>query len=251
MPTRDVQPAGEPLGFPRCPACAYVRQGPAYICTGCASKTIEAIAHRSCEICSQALDDDGSCRNWLCNDPGRRITSIAAIAYLSGDLQKVIHRYKYDGKTGWALVFGRLLSGWLADHAHASWPDLVIANPTYVEPGSDAIGHVEQIIRAAAAEDVMEIWPFDLEDPAAIIKTGPTDKSAGGTMSEKAAAGKRLARLLNVPDPERTAGRSILVFDDVCTTGSQLNAVAGCLLDEGGAAEVHGLVLARAAWRPR
>lgn len=190
MPKSDTQPAGEPLGFPRCPTCAYVRQGPAYICTACASKTIEAIARRSCEVCSQVLDDDGLCRNWLCNDPGRRIKSINAIAYLSGDLHRVIRRYKYDGKTGWSLIFGRLLSGWLAENAHARWPDLVIANLTYIEPDSGIIGHVERIIRSAADEDVMEIWPFDLDDPAAIIKTGPTEKSAGGTAFEKAAAAR-------------------------------------------------------------
>jgi predicted amidophosphoribosyltransferase len=40
-----------------------------------------------------------------------------------------------------------------------------------------------------------------------------------------------------------------LLVDDVCTTGTQLDAVAGCLLDQGGAARVEGVVLARAAWR--
>lgn len=40
--------------------------------------------------------------------------------------------------------------------------------------------------------------------------------------------------------------RPRLDWDDVCTTGRQLNAVAECLLDEGGAARVRGLVLGRA-----
>jgi len=35
----------------------------------------------------------------------------------------------------------------------------------------------------------------------------------------------------------------------VCTTGTQLDAVAGVLLDQGGAARVEGVVLARALWR--
>ncbi|MGO9726211.1 MAG: hypothetical protein ACLPN6_12790 [Streptosporangiaceae bacterium] len=41
-------------------------------------------------------------------------------------------------------------------------------------------------------------------------------------------------------------GRDILVFDDVGTTGYQLNAVADCLLDQGQTARVRALVLARA-----
>jgi predicted amidophosphoribosyltransferase len=42
---------------------------------------------------------------------------------------------------------------------------------------------------------------------------------------------------------------TVLVYDDICTTGGQLDAVAGCLHDQGGAARVEGVVLARAPWR--
>jgi predicted amidophosphoribosyltransferase len=41
------------------------------------------------------------------------------------------------------------------------------------------------------------------------------------------------------------------VYDDIATTGGQLDAVAGCLLDEGGATRVEGVVFARAPWRGR
>ena len=43
--------------------------------------------------------------------------------------------------------------------------------------------------------------------------------------------------------------KTVVFIDDVCTTGTQLNAVAGVLLDEGGAARVEAVVLARAPWR--
>jgi predicted amidophosphoribosyltransferase len=36
--------------------------------------------------------------------------------------------------------------------------------------------------------------------------------------------------------------------DDICTTGGQADAIAGCLLDQGNAARVDA-VLARAPWR--
>ena len=41
----------------------------------------------------------------------------------------------------------------------------------------------------------------------------------------------------------------MLIYDDVATTGTQLDAVAGCLLDQGAAARVEAVVLARAQWR--
>jgi predicted amidophosphoribosyltransferase len=251
MPPPEPFPAGEPLGFPRCQRCPYVRVGPARICAECASEALERIVRQACPVCSQMLADDGSCPNWLCDDPGRRIERINAIAYLSGELRVKIHRYKYEGKTGWSLIFGRLLLGWLQANAAKVRPDLIIANPTYLSAGSAGPGHVERILRSAAREDLLEAWPFDVTDPGAIIKIGPTEKSAGRTATAKRNAGRELRAVLRIPDPQRTAGQSILVFDDVCTTGSQLNAVAARLLDEGGAAQVRGLVLARAPWRPR
>ena len=104
---------------------------------------------------------------------------------------------------------------------------------------------------SAAKEDLLEAWPFDVMEPAIIVKTGPTDKSAGRTANAKRAAARELGSLLRIPDPELTVGRDILVFDDVCTTGSQLDAVAACLLDHGEARSVRGVVLARAPWRPK
>jgi predicted amidophosphoribosyltransferase len=241
-------PAGEPLGFPKCIRCPYRRTGPARICVSCASKTLEGIEPSACPVCSQLLGADGTCPNWLCDDPQRRIERIDAIAYLSGALRVKIHRYKYDGKTGWSLIFGRLLVGWLEAHTADDPPDLIVANPTFTRPDGPDIGHVERIIDSAAIEDAEERWAFDVET---VIKTGPTEKSAGRTAAAKRASAAELRRLLEIPDPAVTEGRKILVFDDVCTTGSQLNAVAECLLEEGNAARVRGLVLARAPWRPR
>ena len=203
-------------------------------------------------MCCQILGDDGTCPNWLCGDPRRRIERIDAIAYLSGALRDRVHRYKYGGKTGWSLIFGRLVVGWLEAHTAAEPPDLIVANPTFIERDSADVGHVERIIESASTADAEERWAFDVETPdPAIIKTGPTEKSAGRTAGAKRTSAAALRRLLEIPDAPATEGRKILVFDDVCTTGSQLDAVADCLLEEGHASEVRGLVLARAPWRPR
>jgi predicted amidophosphoribosyltransferase len=244
-----VLPAGEPPGFPQCPACPYRLMGPARICVACASQTLDAIAPRACPVCSQRLEDESTCRNSLCRNPNRRIERIDAIAYHSGPIQDKIQSYKYEGKFGWSLIFGRLVVGWLEAHADKDPPDLIVANPTYVGPGQPSPGHIETIIRAAATADYDGRWPFDMQSPAAIIKTQATERSAGRSFHEKRIAAAALREVLKIPDATRTAGRRILVFDDVCTTGSQLDAVADCLLSEGRAARVRGLALARAPWR--
>lgn len=203
---------------------------------------------RSCPVCDQVLDDSDTCRNWLCADPSRRIERIRAIAYSAGSLRETIHRYKYEGKFGWSLIFARLLIGWLERHAVVDAPEIIIANPTYREPGSQRLRHTERVLQVAEEEDALARWPFDTGDPAVLVKLRETTKSAGGSAAAKWAAAEELRRALRITDKSQIADRRVLIYDDVCTTGSQLNAVAAHLLDEGGARSVSAVVLARAPW---
>jgi predicted amidophosphoribosyltransferase len=209
---------------------------------------MEQIATGACPICSQMLDEDRSCPNWLCSEATRRIGRIGAIAYSSGPLRAKILAYKYDGRTGWSLIFGRLLLGWLSRNRDANPPDLIVANPTYV--AGTGVGHTELVIDAAEKEDVEGRWRFDTRDPSAIVKSQPTERSAAHTALAKREAARQHVEALYVPEPARIAGLDILVYDDVCTTGNQLEGVAGILLDAG-AAHVDAVVLARAPWRRR
>jgi predicted amidophosphoribosyltransferase len=52
-----------------------------------------------------------------------------------------------------------------------------------------------------------------------------------------------------VPRVDDVMGRRVVIVDDVCASGGTLLAVAGALR-KAGAAEVTGLVLARASWHP-
>ena len=247
MANQIEPPVGPPLGFPKCPQCMYLHSGPPRVCLACSRKSFENVTATACPVCSQIVES-GSCPNWLCTDPARRITRIRAIAYSSGELRTTIHRYKYKGKQGWSLIFGRLLVAWLDQNGRDRPPDLIIANPTFLGDGGAAFGHTERVIEAAATEDVLSKWPFDVSDPRVLLKTAASDKSAGGSVRAKRTVARARRDVLFLTDAERIKGRRIMVYDDVCTTGSQLNVVAGYLLDEGGAASVEGIVLARAPW---
>lgn len=146
-------------------------------------------------------------------------------------------------------VFGRLLVAWLKETLAADPPGLIVANPSFVGAGGQEFAHTEAVLAAAAQADRGGRWAFDTGTPAAIIKTGPTLQSADAQAWSKRAIGHELRTALKVTEPARTAGKFVLVYDDVCTTGTQLDVVAGCLLDEGQAARVEGIVLARAPWR--
>jgi predicted amidophosphoribosyltransferase len=240
--------------FPDCHDCARFRSGPAAVCLACASGQISRPGLSGCSVCAQHLANDGRCPNELCRHPGRRIGRIRAIGYQTGPLRRVIHSYKYDGVRSWSVLLGRLLLAWLDQTMTADPPGLIVVNPGYAGAGArndQEFGHTEAVLRAAAAADAGHRWPFDTATPAAIVKTGPTLKSADAQAWSKRVTATELRGVLAVPDPGRTAGRFILVYDDICTTGGQLDTVAGCLLDQGGAARVEGVVLARAPWRGR
>jgi predicted amidophosphoribosyltransferase len=93
-----------------------------------------------------------------------------------------------------------------------------------------------------AAHDAGPAWPFV---PDVITKSGPTGQFLGrGVETRQAIAEHSLRKALAVPDPERIAGRRVLVVDDVLSEGFSLREMARVLL-EAGAAEVAGLVFAR------
>jgi predicted amidophosphoribosyltransferase len=197
-------------------------------------------------VCAQRTRPDGACPNELCRRGRRRISKIHALSYQAGPMRRAINNYKYRGSQGLAVVLGRLLLTWLEQDMAADPPGLIVVNPSFVGPRGQQFAHTEAVLAAAASADPADRWPFD---PTAIIKTRPTLKSADGQAWSKRVSGNELRDALLVTDPARIADQFVLVYDDVCTTGTQLDAVAGCLLDQGGAARVEAVVLARALWR--
>lgn len=234
-----------PLGFPKCPSCYHLSAGTAATCFRCASRTLTPLSAAPCPVCSQATIL-GLCSNRLCRDPDRRIERIDAIAVYGGELRAKILRYKQDNRVGWATVFGRILLGHLETHYQKDSIDLIIANPTHP---TRVPRHTELVIDKAATEDLFGDWPFDTAEPRALVKTAMTPGSggAGATIDQKRAAAGAVQAALSISDPRRIDGKRILIYDDICTTGYQLNAVAS-LLRDAGATAVGGVVLARTSW---
>jgi predicted amidophosphoribosyltransferase len=237
----------QPTGFPQCPKCPLLWPGTAEVCYRCASATFETVG-APCPVCSRELDENGNCANPICNSP-RFIRRVAAVAVKTGPINDRIKWLKYSGRVGWATIFGRIILGYLNAHRQPEDFDLIVANPTYVESDSNRIRHTELVIDAAAKEDLLGRWSWDTTTPRAIMKTAASLQSATGNYYQKRAAADALRSVLLIPNSSRTQGKRILVYDDVCTTGLQLDRVAEILQTRGGAAHVEGLVLARTPWR--
>ena len=244
--------APAPAGIGKCASCPYLVTGTAAICYACARRTIEPLAptDERCIVCDLPLKEDGTCGNPICSFDDRYFEWNYAIAMRSGVLERAINRFKYEGQHGWRIIFGRVLVGFLEDQA-ATFEgfDLIVASPTYVGEGSRRDYDHTRAVILAAADEAEGAWPFDLEEPAAILRTAEVPRLVGKNWRErKVIAEGPLREALTVPHRGRTHGKSILVYDDVFTDGFTLREVARCLSLEGGAASVCGVTLTRQKW---
>lgn len=239
----------DPLGFPRCRDCYWLQAGSSEVCFACASAELQQPKGPRCPTCSQELPANGVCGNPLCGAWSRSIGRIHAIAVFGHPVERTIRHLKYDGKKGWALIFGRLVHGWLNANMTPADIDLIVANPTCPDPAQPGrLHHTELVLDAARTDDALGRWPFD-RSPYALVKPHPTPPSAGRTFGAKKDADRVHAESILI-DAARIAGRRLLIYDDVCTTGYQLEFVAERLV-AAGATSVDALVIARAPYRPK
>lgn len=218
--------------------------GPARLCQWCAAQTLEPAAPYYCSVCGQALDTASArCGNSLCHAPDRAFAFNRAIAMKTGALDDAIKLHKYHGRVGWAMIFARVLLGYLDTHPDVGTAHLILPMPAF-DPSGD---HATRVINSAIDQDDHS-YPFRVHPPV-IVKTAQTTRMvATRNAAERRAAATELYNALVVPKPVAVKGKYIVVFDDVFTGGHTLNAVARRLL-YAGASTVAGLTLARAPWR--
>ncbi|MGD1053606.1 MAG: phosphoribosyltransferase family protein [Candidatus Dormibacteria bacterium] len=204
-------------------------------------------------MCERPLPRGGArCPNPLCASSARWFGWNIAAAERSGPLETALNAYKYGGAREAASVFGGMLVALMGSRRALLQPfDLITASPTFLGAGGRAFDHARLILLEAARQlPGRQAWPFDLGAVPAVVKTRPTPRLTGlGHQERRRVAEERLRPALDVPDPKRTAGRRILVVDDVFTDGRTLDEVARALRLRGGARQVCGLTLCRQPWR--
>ena len=212
------------------------------ICFSCASGGATAAPSRACSVCGEPLLGSQPCANTVCTVEDRWFSRIYTVSSSAEDVWTAVCRYKYDEDRDWAPVLGRILVGFLEERREELQDyDLITTGALYVGPRARRLwDHLRLVLDAAAAEGPE--WPFV---PDLITKSGPTGQFLGrGVETRRAIAEHSLRAALAVPDPERVAGRRVLVVDDVYSEGFSLREMAR-VLRLAGAVEVAGLVFAR------
>lgn len=163
-----------------------------------------------------------------------------AVAYgaYDGELRELLHMLKYDGVHSVAPLLADYMAQVLACLTLPG-PMAVIPVPLYRgKRRSRGFNQAEEIARAFVRRNASG---FDLET-GCLVRIRDTSSQTGLTRHQRRA---NMRGAFEVRKPERIAGRSILLVDDVMTTGTTAGECARVLL-RAGAKEVWVATVARA-----
>ena len=169
-----------------------------------------------------------------CRTLSHQIPRIRAVFYFQGAIREAIHRFKYDGVTALARPLGYLMADyWLT---HPTQSDMIV--PVPLHPQRRRKRGFNQA--ALLAKELSERAGL-ATDATTLVRHRATASQVGLDVEQR----KRNVRDAFRCTTDRLADRRVLLIDDVCTTGSTLEACA-LALREGGVGSVEALTLARA-----
>ena len=192
------------------------------------------LKHGERGMCRQCETDIAYTRG-NCKRTGDFFTVCVAPLYYEDTVRDSILRFKFKEATGYAKVYGRLIADCIRENLAGRY-DLISWVPLSAERLKKR-GYDQAMLLALAAA-------LELDDVAVETLVKHTDVPA---QSGVGSAEKRRANISGVyraADPELTAGKRVLLIDDIITTGATLSECARVLL-EAGASEVLCASLAR------
>lgn len=212
------------------PRCAGCGSGGAWYCAACRDRTLP-VPPPLCPRCGQTVAGD-DCRSCATSPPVA--TALRAATPFEGPVRQAIHRLKYSNLTAVAPTLAGLLR---RAYAEAGWAADLVA-PVPLHPARQrrrGYNQAERLARPLAVALALPMMSGCLRRVRATADQIGLD--AGGRSANVAGA-------FAVARPASVAGRTVLIVDDVATTGCTLDACGRALLDAGATA-VYALVLAR------
>jgi competence protein ComFC len=216
------------------PQCAGCGEWGSRFCSRCIQK-IEPIQGLVCQVCGELISEQTRLSCDRCQAERPVFSAVRSWAVYQGVVRNAILRLKYNRDLGLGETLAKLMGGLLADQ---SWKiDLVTVVPLDdVRLRTRGYNQSELIGKPLAFKTGLDY------SSAAITRKRSTRSQVGLAYQE---------RLKNVRDAFEAksgivSGKSILVIDDVVTTGATINSCAAALI-KAKARNVFGLTLARAA----
>ncbi len=214
---------------PECGGCGkpYARW-----CKDCQAGT-RLVSGPVCERCGVSLRSPGVCSVCLNSPPA--YTAIRSWAVYTGAIRKAIHKLKYQGD----ISLGQALATPMIELLHQLDWSIDMVTPV---PGSLARKKMRGYNQASLLALPIALSCRVQYRPGALTKIRDIPSQVGLSMK---ARHKNVQAVFQARNKDLVAGKSILVIDDIVTSGATMKACAQALLDQG-AGQVYGLTLARA-----
>lgn len=202
-----------------------------FLCTSCQKKD-PFFKETGCPLCAARPGHIFCCARKDGNPFSFRGT--VALGWYRHDLKECLHRLKYGGRSNLAKPLGQLLGRRVAEEG---WQDLAAIVPIPLHPQRlKERGYNQSRLLARQVAVSLALPLTDL-----LVRTKNTAPQTKMNRSE------RLCNLqgafhLKMPFPHPLAGETLLLVDDIFTTGSTLEAASALLVSEGAGKVVNAVV---------
>ncbi|MGQ9513252.1 double zinc ribbon domain-containing protein [Thermodesulfitimonas sp.] len=214
-----------------CPLCGS--RGTAGLCSCCQNFVAAAAAEPFCPVCGRFFRGSGTgvCRE--CASREWPFVFCRAVFPYEGALREAVHRLKFGGRRAAVDYLGGLMAAVWEREPRYQQGELLVPVPLGPERLRERGFNQAALLAAALSEKCrIRCLPVLAKDAGV-----PPQAQLGRSARQINVTG-----VFKVVDRKMISGKTVVVVDDVFTTGSTMAAVASALL-EGGAHQVFGLVL--------
>jgi ComF family protein len=230
--SQDIMQQCLDMLFPAC--CAGCQRIGHVLCPSCVAK-IQPLPSPFCQLCGTPLSPEGTCKN--CQYHPLKLSGQRAVSLYQEPLRGCIHGLKYDGNTRLSEPLGKLLAQ--AYIRYGMRADMLIPVPLHSERQQQrGYNHAALLAEVCSAQLGVPL------NNGALVRQRATVAQVDLHPRERYQNVAGAFACASAPASGVIKGRSIVIVDDVSTTGATLEACAAPLF-AAGVKEVWGLVLAR------
>lgn len=221
---------------PHCVQCGIRQRDDRWLCDDC-GRDLPRIDGPRCQVCSRPFDgylDVFDCPN--CHGHELHLDCAVSVMRSSGVVRDLVHRFKY----GRELHVRRVLGGWLCE----AFADERIAEMTDAALVPVPLHSARRRERQFNQAEALAEWVSRERGIPIIFPLARSRHTVTQTQFDRKQRMRNLRGAFTLRQNARVKEKSILLVDDVLTTGSTLDECARVLL-EGGARCVRAITVAR------